>query len=97
MSQADYPLCMNSSRPLPPLPSLPNGRYQHHKGALYDVVGVVRHSETLQALVLYRPLAGDGTLWVRPFDMFVEQVEVQGHLTPRFKLIEPAPGAENPK
>lgn len=78
---------MNASRTLLPLPTLPAGRWQHHKGAFYEVLGVVRHSETLDALVLYRPLEGDGTLWVRPFDMFTEQVEVQGQPVPRFKYL----------
>lgn len=78
---------MSQDRPLPPLPSLPLGRYQHHKGALYEVMGVVRHSETLSPLVLYRPLEGDGTLWVRPFDMFTETVERDGQPVPRFQMV----------
>ncbi|MDE2594899.1 MAG: DUF1653 domain-containing protein [Burkholderiales bacterium] len=82
---------MSSSSSLPPLPTLPTGRWQHHKGAFYEVLGVVRHSETLEALVLYRPLVGDGTLWVRPFDMFTESVDIQGQSIPRFK---PAPQSE---
>ena len=86
--RADYPLYMNASSPLPPLPTLPLGRWQHHKGAFYEVLGVVRHSETLEALVLYRPLIGDGSLWVRPFDMFIESVDIEGRQVPRFK---PAP------
>lgn len=73
---------MTDSRPLPPLPSIELGTYRHYKGPLYDVLGVVRHSETLEALVLYRPLVGDGTVWVRPWAMFCGQVEVNGvHMT----------------
>lgn len=78
---------MNASRSLPPLPTLPAGRWKHHKGAFYEVLGVVRHSETLEALVLYRPSEGDGTLWVRPFGMFTEQVEIQGQWVPRFQFV----------
>ena len=47
---------------LPPLPDVPVGRYRHYKGHLYDLIGVVRHSETLEPLALYRPLLGDSTL-----------------------------------
>ncbi|HET8871415.1 MAG TPA: DUF1653 domain-containing protein [Aquabacterium sp.] len=78
---------MSTSRPLSALPQLPLGRYQHHKGGFYDVLGVVRHSETLAPLVLYRPLDGDGTLWVRPFDMFTEEVEVEGKTVARFRFL----------
>lgn len=76
---------MNDS--LAPLPTQPLGIYQHHKGPLYEVFGVVRHSETLAPMVLYRPLEGDGTLWVRPFDMFNEPVEIQGQRHARFRLV----------
>jgi hypothetical protein len=58
--------------------------YQHYKGAHYEVIGVVRHSETLEPLVLYRPVLGDGTLWVRPFAMFEEWVDVGGQQVRRF-------------
>lgn len=85
--RADYPLRMSSSHPLPALPQLPLGRYQHHKGGLYDVLGVVRHSETLAPLVLYRPVESDGTLWVRPFDMFTEQVPIDGRSVTRFRFL----------
>lgn len=79
-----YPLGMSTSSSLPALPSLPHGLYQHYKGARYEVVGVVRHSETLEPLVLYRPIDGDGALWVRPFAMFEEWVEVNGQKVRRF-------------
>ncbi len=69
---------------LPPLPEVPVGRYRHHKGNLYVLVGAVRHSETLEPLALYRPLGGDGTLWVRPYAMFFETVTVDGIEQPRF-------------
>lgn len=73
---------------LPPLPSLPLGHYRHFKGGNYDVLGVVRHSETLEPLVLYRPRDSDAGVWVRPFDMFCAQVEVDGTLRPRFARVD---------
>ena len=51
------------------------------------MVGVARHSETLEAMVLYRPLYNDSGLWVRPYPMFVETVEVEGRREPRFARI----------
>jgi hypothetical protein len=72
---------------LPALPSLPTGRYRHYKGGEYEVLGVVRHSETLEPLVLYRPIHGDSGTWVRPFAMFVEAVVHEGRSQPRFAPI----------
>jgi hypothetical protein len=75
---------------LPDLPTIPLGRYRHHKGGEYRVLGVVRHSETLEPLVLYRPLYGDGGTrgdWVRPFAMFLEPVTVDGRTQPRFERV----------
>ena len=69
---------------LHPLPPTPTGRYRHYKGREYEVVGVVRHSETLELLVLYRPLYNDSGLWVRPHAMFFEEIEVDGQRLPRF-------------
>lgn len=69
---------------LPPLPSIALGPYRHYKGGEYEVLGVARHSETLEPLVLYRPLYNDSGLWVRPLAMFLEDVEVDGALLPRF-------------
>ncbi len=62
----------------------PSGRYRHYKGNVYEVVGVARHSETDERLVVYRPLTGDGGLWVRPLAMFLETVVVDGREVPRF-------------
>lgn len=73
---------------LAPLPSLPAGHYRHFKGGNYQVLGVVRHSETLEAMVLYRPLDNDAGDWVRPYAMFCAQVEVDGVLRPRFARVE---------
>jgi hypothetical protein len=72
---------------LPPLPTIPLGRYRHYKGKDYEVVAMVRHSETLEPLVLYRPLYNDSGLWVRPHAMFLQQVEVDGVRQPRFVRI----------
>lgn len=72
---------------LPPLPDARRGRYRHHKGGEYELVDVVRHSETLQPLVLYRALYGDGGLWVRPHAMFFETVVVDGRARPRFDFV----------
>ncbi|WP_136513229.1 DUF1653 domain-containing protein [Geomonas edaphica] len=60
------------------------GRYRHYKGNYYEVIGTARHSETEEPMVVYRPLYGEGGLWVRPEAMFLEQVEVDGVLQPRF-------------
>jgi hypothetical protein len=77
------------SPPLPALPTLAPGRYRHYKGLDYEVLGVVRHSETLEPLVLYRPLYNDSGHWVRPYAMFLESIEVGGRLTPRFERMPP--------
>ena len=69
---------------LPPLIETPPGRYRHYKGGLYDVVGTVRHSESLEPMTLYRALYGEGGLWVRPAAMFNEKVVMNGVLQPRF-------------
>lgn len=67
------------------------GRYRHFKGNEYEVVGVATHSETRELLVVYRPLYGDGGLWVRPLAMFTETVTHDGQQVPRFALVgEPA-------
>lgn len=64
------------------------GRYRHYKGNDYQVIGVAKHSENESELVVYRPLYGDGGLWVRPLDMFTETVEVNGKTVPRFQFLE---------
>lgn len=63
------------------------GRYRHYKGGEYEVLGEARHSETEEALVLYRPLVGDSGLWVRPKAMFLESVLVAGVEQPRFAFL----------
>jgi len=66
---------------------LKTGIYEHYKGNLYDVVDTVTHSETEETLVLYRTMYGEKSLWVRPFLMFNETVEIDGVEVPRFKYI----------
>jgi hypothetical protein len=70
--------------PLPPLIPTPPGRYRHYKGLLYEVLDTVRHSETLEAMTLYRALYGERGLWVRPAAMFNEEVVIDGVRQPRF-------------
>lgn len=72
---------------LPPLPPIRLGRYRHYKGGEYRVLGVVRHSEDLSPLVLYRPLYDDCGDWVRPWAMFVEEVIIDGKPQPRFAYL----------
>ncbi|TDF38204.1 DUF1653 domain-containing protein [Alteromonadaceae bacterium M269] len=67
--------------------TIPTGKYRHYKGNDYEVVGVATHSEDETKLVVYRPLYGKGDLWVRPLDMFVETVEVDGKTVERFKFV----------
>ena len=64
------------------------GRYRHFKGNEYEVLGVAKHSETLEAMVVYRALYGEGGLWVRPAEMWNEQVEREDYSGPRFVYIE---------
>jgi hypothetical protein len=64
------------------------GIYLHYKNLRYEVLDCVRHSESLEWLVLYKALYGEQGLWVRPLAMFKEQVTIDGVEQPRFKLIE---------
>lgn len=64
------------------------GKYRHFKGGEYEVLGVARHSEGLEDMVVYRPLYGEGRLWVRPLSMFTEDVQHGGKACPRFAPIE---------
>lgn len=66
------------------------GKYRHYKGKDYEVIGTARHSETLEEMVVYKHLFedefGKNSLWVRPKEMFLENVLVDGKEVPRFKL-----------
>ena len=64
------------------------GRYRHYKGKDYQVIGVAKHSETEEDLVVYRALYGACGLWVRPVKMFVEKITSAGKLIPRFEWID---------
>lgn len=68
-------------------PTVRIGRYRHYKGKEYTVIGLARHSETLEELVVYRPEYGERGLWVRPRQMFMEEVEVNGVRVPRFEFL----------
>jgi putative acetyltransferase len=76
---------------LPPLPLTPPGRYRHYKGGEYEVLGAARHSETLEPLVLYRPLYNATGWWVRPHAMFFGTVQADGREQPRFARLADAP------
>ena len=65
------------------------GRYRHYKGKEYTVLGVAKHSETLEEMVLYRQDYGEHGLWVRPKEMFLESIEIEGQTMPRFQYIGP--------
>ncbi len=68
------------------------GIYKHYKGNLYKVIGLARHSETLEELVIYKALYenefGKESLWVRPIGMFTEMVRLDNQLVPRFIFME---------
>lgn len=64
------------------------GIYRHFKGNRYELIGVARHSETLEPMVVYRALYGEGGLWVRPAAMWSEIVEKGGYRGPRFRREE---------
>ena len=63
------------------------GKYRHFKGNEYEVLGTARHSETMEEMVVYRALYGEGGLWVRPVSMWNETVERDGQVFPRFTYI----------
>lgn len=69
------------------MPDLKKGKYKHYKGQYYEVIDFVQHSEDESYLVLYRPLYGEGKLWVRPFDMFMGKVSVKGQVFDRFSFV----------
>lgn len=69
---------------------IPPGRYRHYKGKEYEVIGIGRHSETFEELVIYKalhdsPEFGKNSLWVRPKDMFESDAEVNGKVMKRFE------------
>jgi len=62
------------------------GKYRHFKGGEYEVIGIAKHSETQEEMVVYKSLA-DGKTWTRPLENFLEEVEFSGQKFPRFKFI----------
>jgi hypothetical protein len=76
--------CINEAK----MTSIQPGRYRHYKGNEYTVIGIARHSETEEELVVYRQDYGDRSLWVRPLQMFMETVEVYGQALRRFESME---------
>ena len=77
----------------------PGGVYRHFKGKRYQVVDVARHSETLEYYVVYRQLYGEGGLWIRPMEMFLEMVDKEKYpdckQAYRFELVEDAAETED--
>ncbi len=73
------------SETLPVLIETPKGLYRHYKGLMYEVLGTVRHSESLEPMTLYRALYGERGMWVRPAAMFEEEVVIDGLRQPRFE------------
>jgi len=63
------------------------GTYRHYKGNEYEVIGIAKHSETLEDMVVYKAKYADGGMWVRPLAMFMETVEIDGEVVPRFAYI----------
>ncbi len=63
------------------------GRYRHYKGNEYEVIGVGRHSETLEEMVIYKALYGNGEIWVRPLGMWDDIIIVNGKTVKRFEFI----------
>lgn len=80
MSKSEITLSMEAA-------SLKCGKYEHYRGRKYQVLGVAAHSETLEELVVYKALYGSMLTWVRPLSMFLEEVDVEGESTPRFKFV----------
>jgi len=64
------------------------GKYRHFKGNEYEVIGIANHSETMETMVVYRALYGDGGLWVRPASMWDETIERDGKTFKRFTFID---------
>ena len=64
------------------------GIYEHYKGNRYELLYIANHSETLEKMVVYKALYGEGEIWVRPISMWDEIVEINGIKVPRFKLVD---------
>ena len=64
------------------------GKYEHYKGNHYEVIGLAKYSDTLEEMVIYKQRYGDGGLWVRPLQMFFEDIEIDGKKVLRFKYVD---------
>ena len=73
---------------IPKVPEIKPGLYRHFKGGEYVVIGLAMHSETLEVMVVYKALYGQGLTWVRPRSMFLETVMHEGVQVPRFTFIK---------
>jgi cyclomaltodextrinase len=73
----------------PTAQSLKKGLYEHYRGGRYEVISIARHSETLEELVVYRALYGDQGYWVRPLQMFCEEVLIDSRKVARFRYVGP--------
>ena len=74
--------------------TIKKGLYRHFKGKMYEVIGIARHSETVEEMVIYKALYdsaefGKNTVWVRPFKMFEEEIEREGKKIRRFEYLGP--------
>ncbi len=76
--------------------TLPLGVYRHYKGNPYEVIGLATHSETLEPMVIYKALYGEGAVWVRPLSMFTEWISHNGKLVKRFEYVEGLSCFESP-
>lgn len=85
--------CVTPSERVGRLEEIRIGRYRHFKGRDYEVIGVASHSETLERMVVYRALYGEGGLWVRPASMWNETVERDGRSCPRFTYLGETDGS----
>ncbi len=73
------------------MPSIEPGEYEHYKGNRYEVLGIGAHTETLEYFVVYKALyarENGPEVWLRPYELFVSEVEVDGQMVPRFKKVE---------
>ena len=68
--------------------NLKKGLYKHYKGNMYQVYMTAQHSETQEWMVVYKALYGQKGMWVRPYEMFVQKVEIEGVLKERFSFVE---------
>ena len=68
--------------------NIKKGVYKHYKGNTYEVIAIANHSETMEKMVVYKALYGDGELWVRPASMWNEEIDLNGKKVSRFELLE---------